>query len=186
VDAANDNDVTTKPIDLERLKTDRYYWDEVAPEGAEYYGQKEPGWLECWYRMSGSDWEYLLADGRNSEWKKASVTRGKENLISRPAPAWNGEGLPPVGVECEAWYAKGDWVVGKVIAHDEIDGTPVAVFKDGERYTAFTACCLRPLKTEKERVVDAVMEVAGFGENMRHGLNKAFEANALRMPKGEK
>ena len=273
VDAANADDVTTKPIDVERLANDRAYWDEVAPEGAEYYGKEEPVCLECWYKMAGPGWEYMLAGGSNDKWENASVMPPQEKLIQRPAPALNGEWRPPVGTECVATvrdhksardlapvevkiefiddngvFMSGDDLKGgciglphKMVSFSPIhaekecdidaakadDSTPcpdpawngeglppvgvkceltldgsnrgavtitymgdgVFCYKDSNEVEATGAlyCAeFSPLKTEKERVVEAVMEVAGFGENMRHGLNKAFEANALRMPKGEK
>jgi hypothetical protein len=197
VDAANADDVTTKPIDLERLANDRAYWDEVAPEGAEWYAPDSLHDSEGWYKKTERGHEFLLSP--KHAWVPAH-SFNRRTLIPRPSPAWNGEGLPPVGVECEynAHYGyaavspTSEWDDGDeldVLAHRSLAGRPELVICFNKRKGTASGVitgCLRPLKTEKERVVEAVMEVAGFGENMRHGLNKAFEAKALRMPKGEK
>ncbi|EOC1312524.1 hypothetical protein ACI09C_001563 [Cronobacter turicensis] len=39
-------------------------------------------------------------------------------LAAAQQPVWNGEGLPPVGCECEAIYGRDVWFKVKIIAHD--------------------------------------------------------------------
>src|SRR5690554_4288107 len=96
-------------IDIERLKTDRAYWDEVAPEGAEY-------------------WCPHFAHNK----KTLGFTDGNpcDNCMPRPTrmdtTQWRGlqDGLPPVGAlaKCDRY---GDPVkvlfVGKKMAVVESD-----------------------------------------------------------------
>lgn len=49
-------------------------------------------------------------------------------------PEWNGEGLPPVGVECEFQAALGDWVAIRITAHGEDSMLMKQVGKDNEQY----------------------------------------------------
>ena len=88
-------------IDIERLATDRAYWDEVAPEGAEAFINEE-------FTMWLGSIEFSFDDG---EWVKECISWPLSKyvmdknftVIIRPdAPEeWDGTGLPPVGVECE-------------------------------------------------------------------------------------
>jgi hypothetical protein len=65
-----------------------------APEGATHY-HKLNGFFYC-----------LIADVlmvfREGGWHVSQLmTAAQQTLIRRPSPAWNGDGLPPVGVVCE-------------------------------------------------------------------------------------
>jgi len=95
--------------DTERLATDRAYWDEVAPEGAEAFINEE-------FTMWLGSIEFSFDDG---EWVKECISLPLSKyvmdknftVIIRPdAPEeWDGTGLPPVGVECECLFNDG-WV----------------------------------------------------------------------------
>ncbi len=95
--------------DTERLATDRAYWDEVAPEGAEAFINEE-------FTMWLGSIEFSFDDG---EWVKECISwplskyvmAKNFTVIIRPdAPEeWDGTGLPPVGVECECLFNDG-WV----------------------------------------------------------------------------
>lgn len=57
------------------------------------------------------------------DWELAEVTHLQYEAAILEAPpkiAWNGEGLPPVGCECEALFdtERGEWYRAKVIGHD--------------------------------------------------------------------
>ena len=74
-------------------------------------------------------------------------------------PKWNGEGLPPVGCECEFQNTIGEpWYVVQIIAHFERS----AVFAAGDDYPngCYDGCShpenFRPLKTQAERERDEV------------------------------
>jgi hypothetical protein len=65
--------------------------------------------------------------------------------------AWKGEGLPPVGVEVD-WQG----FKVKVIGYD--DDLVVGRFHDGEHleYDAFSLGALRPIKSERDRQIEAI------------------------------
>lgn len=71
--------------------------------------------------------------------------------IERPAAEWDGQGLPPVGVECEAVHDDA-WRRVKVIACDE--GRTVFRWAEGSDkgvYAAYTLpICFRPLRTAEQ------------------------------------
>lgn len=90
------------------------------------------------------------------------ITREQyESAIAVQQPAWNGEGLPPVGCECEALYGLA-WHPCVVVAH--LDGF-VFAFNYDKRIT-FTVNDIkagdnfRPIRTEaeskREEVINAI------------------------------
>lgn len=70
------------------------------------------------------------------------------------APAWNGEGLPPVGAVCENLFPRGDWVQVIIVAHDHLDGEDRAVFrlehKQTDSYFGDTVDKFRPIRTAEQ------------------------------------
>lgn len=79
-------------------------------------------------------------------------------LAASQRPAWNGEGLPPVGCECEA-YDGDAWYPSVVVGH--YDGFAFAWCYD-HRIT-FTvneidSHCFRPIRSEAERKRDATVD----------------------------
>lgn len=62
-------------------------------------------------------------------------------------PEWNGDGLPPVGCECEVKRAV-DWVKCKILF---ISDTHVVLMADEECCWNTCACQFRPLRTEAEK-----------------------------------
>lgn len=72
--------------------------------------------------------------------------------IERPAAEWDGQGLPPVGIECEAVYESGAWHRVKVIGHDE--GRIVFRWMEGRDKGRYGACAIsvyfRPLRTAEQ------------------------------------
>nr|UVX34071.1 MAG: hypothetical protein [Bacteriophage sp.] len=80
-------------------------------------------------------------------------------LAASQKPAWNGEGLPPVGMHCEIvdpdgvlMYGQGE--SGEVIAHVE----NTAVIRMSYGLGCFEARFLRPPHSEAERKRDAAIE----------------------------
>lgn len=174
-------------IDIKRLETDLDYWNAVAPDGATHYAER--GGVKggvIFYRDVNQS-RCMFSRGIGHGWAIGLGKPACRPLIPRPAPAWSGEGYPPAGVECEAWFASEEWVKGLIVAHDEIDGIKVAVFRYGENYVGFTSCCLRPLKTEKERLVEAAMKVGDLRarDGAKSVYGKLYDAGLLKMPGGE-
>jgi len=107
-------------IDIERLKVDPDYWDEVAPLGSTHH------WWPSgeWYQDCG---DYALAwiFGKE-EWVQAIVPLRivRPQAIPRPTKPepkeWDGEGLPPVGSICEA-YMMGKTIADKVLVMGYFD-----------------------------------------------------------------
>ena len=75
-----------------------------------------------------------------------------------PQTGWNGEGLPPVGTECEAWdWDEKKWVSGVFI----MKGNSDHAFATGSNKSwgkLFWAAKFRPLKTERERAIEAAIK----------------------------
>lgn len=111
-----------------------------------------------------------------------------------PRPAlWTGEGLPPVGIDVEVFaeysHPRFDRFLNQkvsVIAHDVINGDPVAVFRmpvDGDDteqdYHAMVAGSFRPIRTpeqiaaeEREAGVDGIRQAVSKSPNCKaHGLD---------------
>ncbi|WP_288080638.1 hypothetical protein [Pseudomonas sp.] len=101
-----------------------------APEGAEYFCEMQ------WFKTVDGEWR-VWSPGVNS-WNKPVYAAPDnfswwDNAIRRPI-SWNGEGLPPVGIECEYmwnYYKSGsDYVRARILAHD--NGAAVLKVVDGD------------------------------------------------------
>lgn len=93
----------------------------------------------------------------NSSSLLPSVTREQYEsaLAASQKPAWNGEGLPPVGCECEcqfldAWHVCKVLFIGAEVIVGVIDGS--------ERAFSVSHTKFRPIKSEAERKRDAAIE----------------------------
>lgn len=82
----------------------------------------------------------------------------KAALAEFQKPAWNGEGLPPAGCECEYISNGTSWGKVKVIG---FDGEKIVIRPSGEIYYAITPSDkddFIPLRTESEMKHEAVLE----------------------------
>lgn len=74
-------------------------------------------------------------------------------------PEWNGEGLPPVGVECE-WLAGADhdWVAVTVLAYD---GNEAWLKPSGgsQSFVVGNIAGFRPLRTEAEKAMESAKHI---------------------------
>jgi hypothetical protein len=81
-----------------------------------------------------------------------------EAAIAAQHPAWNGEGLPPVGCKCEYVGNDTSWGIVKVIGYDE----DRVVFKpSGEDYYGITPgdkALFRPIRTEADRKRESAIQ----------------------------
>lgn len=87
------------------------------------------------------------------------VTRNqyKSAIALSQKPAWNGEGLPPVGCECEYISNGTSWGKVKVIG---LDGEKIVIRPSGEIYYAITPSnkdVFIPFRTEEEKKRDIVV-----------------------------
>lgn len=140
-----------------------------APEGATHYSPRD----ECFYQKRDGSW-YPLASGIPTE---LSVYASRAFLaqlvpVDSVPPLWDGSGLPPVGVECEAWYDDGKvcWHRADVIGHSPYEPKVIAVSLKGDHERKLIWChCFRPIKTpeqlaaeQRERaIVDMCQRVEG-------------------------
>lgn len=88
-----------------------------------------------------------------------------ERIGQDAAPVWNGEGLPPVGCECERRTHGGVVTVVQIIAHFKNRAAMVAVYipveGDVKQVQQGIAGCFRPLRTEAERAIDEMVRLSG-------------------------
>lgn len=178
-------------IDVQRLKNDPAYWGEVAPEGAEVYI------IDCDprddLRMPS---EFFYADhedgapgrdvwrqcGGRSFWRKDC-----EDLEVIPRPTqWRGpeDGLPPVGAEVEAWIENRKvWAKVTVLAVD-VDTVVWRNGTDRRSYIGTHVNDVRPLKSDKDRVIDAAVAatILKDGPRIRAALSDIYDAGLLRLP----
>lgn len=142
------------------------------PEGALSITQDNDGWLCVWDthdpHYDGFSWKHRTGNSLMYFWcrelalplsfdhKESIVTywKYKAALAASQKPAWNGEGLPPVGCECEVKRAL-DWVKCEILF---ISDTHVVLMTDEECCWNTCACQFRPLRTESERKHEAVLE----------------------------
>lgn len=130
------------------------------------------------------EWAMPLA----SDHKESIVTywQYKAALAASQKPAWNGEGLPPVGCECEYslnagktwWKCKIDYIVGTqgvVMLCDTFEGVQYVEFSSYGGTLKF-----RPIRSEadkkRERICDAIYGALTKAER-RH--NRSDEAEAV-------
>ena len=166
-------------IDIERLATDRAYWDSVAPEGAEAFID---GVFTKWdrgreLRFNRPIWRESPAPGSV---KKYLASRLFEVVLRPTAREEWIDGLPPVGTECEANDVGHGWISATVIAHDEDEG--VAVCKTDYGYDGYGE--LRPLRTPEQRERQSVIEQAFSKLSEFHDadqvLGDLYDAGMLR------
>lgn len=101
---------------------------------------------------------HLIDAGADVDYHMISRDFYESALAESQKPAWNGEGLPPVGCECEFISNDTSWGVVRVIGMD--DGK-VVIKPSGETYYGITPSgrqAFRPLRTEADRKRDAAVE----------------------------
>lgn len=143
------------------------------PEGALSITQDNDGSLCVWDtndpRYDGFSWKHHTGNSLiyfwHGEWAMPLASDHNESIVTywqyksaialSQKPAWNGEGLPPVGCECEVKRAF-DWVKCKILF---ISDTHVVLMADEECCWNTCACQFRPLRTESERKRDVAVKV---------------------------
>lgn len=130
-------------------------WDTNDPhyEGFSWKHHTGNSLVHFWY---GEEWATQLS----SDHKESIVTywQYKAALAASKNSAWNGEGLPPVGCECEYISNGTSWGKVKVIG---LDGEKIVIRPSGEIYYAITPSnkdVFIPFRTEAERKHEAVLE----------------------------
>lgn len=133
------------------------------PDGVDSIHQDHDGEIYAW---TGSSCKLLFRTGIIADnCRPYGLDESIENMVTRnqyksvfalsQKPAWNGEGVPPAGCECEcqfldAWHACKILFVGAEVI--------VGVIDDYERAFSVNHTKFRPLRTEAERKRDAAIE----------------------------
>ena len=133
------------------------------PEGVTHIGQDYDRELMFYGRgraMTGIFLNELAIDHRKCGGTGAKITQEQYEsaLAASQKPSWKGEGLPPVGCECESkQFSQVDWTKFKVVA--VCDGHVFGFWGNGAS-TALDSKMweFRPLRTEAERKRDAAIE----------------------------
>lgn len=160
-----------------------------APEGTTHWDEN-PSRIGSFMKLERGKW-FFWPVGETLETRWHAWNREGRNdltgLVPRPI-TWNGEGLPPVGLEVEICdsdepheaYAKHIGEKVKIIAHDVLngddEGLPVAVYSYdcswGKGYHALVAGKFRPIRTaeqiaaeEREKAIAAIQKASG-GEGL--------------------
>lgn len=145
---------------------------------------KRGGWPDCVdsihqdhdgdiYAWTGSSCKLLFRTGIIADnCRPYGLDESIENMVTRnqyksalalsQKPAWNGEGLPPAGCECESkQFSQVDWTKFRVVA--VCDGH-VFGFWDNGVSTALDSKMwqFRPLRTEADRKRDAAVEAINW------------------------
>ncbi|WWQ72031.1 hypothetical protein [Pseudomonas phage Shamal] len=79
---------------------------------------------EGWMKKVGNEWSYWLEGSEvwAGVWADCFVSAEREATFeARPQEAWDGQGLPPVGIEAEVIWDGADiaYFRAKILAHDE-------------------------------------------------------------------
>ena len=143
-------------------------WPDGAIECCRHYGTNsidfydETGnWDDDCYLKYGKDFANdCIYEETSGSHRLQSISRKQYEsaLAESQKPAWNGEGVPPVGCECESkQFSQVNWAKFKVVA--VCDGHVFGFWGNGVS-TALDSKMweFRPLRTEAERKRDAAIE----------------------------
>ncbi|ELX9570297.1 hypothetical protein ACMW0U_005818 [Pseudomonas aeruginosa] len=165
----------------------------TAPEGATHWEPTGPDFYEGWMKKEGTDWFYWSESGH--KWINGILTCDvsadrEATFEARPQEAWDGRGLPPVGIECEFSLNVGSigWAEGRVIGHDGV----FAVISHKGKYYPRNEHGVRPIRTheqiaaeEREKAVgDMAMSIQGVPYQYPT-LYALFDAGYRRQEKGK-
>lgn len=135
------------------------------PEGVTHVGQDYDRELMFYGRgraMTGIFPDELAIDHRKlGGYGGAKITKEQYEsaLAASQKPSWNGEGLPPVGCECECHVDEG--VIHCIVVGYDFDGKAVVMRNvPARKYFSIQASSgrIKPLRTEAKRKRDAAAE----------------------------
>ena len=180
-------------VDIERLKADESLW----PDGAEYCDHE--GDFYQFFALAGMRW-FRLVGGK---WLRHGPALPPLSF-PRPKPAddwvdglpeWDGQGLPPSGIDCEVWFDDGRecWHKARVLCEHSIENNLMAVVLEHEPHEnkLMWVDQFRPLRTraerEREEVIKAAVKVCRYPDSTttRSDAEALYDANLLRKPAEE-
>lgn len=143
-----------KPTD-EQLR-DPGWWDREAPEGATHYEEEGRIRKSSFMKKQGDNWYFWWS--RKQDWIHDTMQPDPENLIPRPT-AWQGEGWPPVGEQCEVFH-NGRWLGATAVGEFGEHKKCMVCAPDGGGFYGFYSEDIRPLRTKEEVERDRVTQQA--------------------------
>lgn len=98
------------------------------------------------------------------------------------APVWSGEGLPPVGCECEYKWQNDRWRIGRVCYISKHTVLMLEIFDGEESESAYGACdvTFRPIRSEADRKRDDICDkIYGAMTNAKRKDNRSDMAEEI-------
>ncbi|HHF0618061.1 TPA: hypothetical protein ACPH2G_004579 [Pseudomonas aeruginosa] len=156
-----------------------------APEGATHWETTGPEFHEGWMKKEGNKWFYW---GRGSEkWlhtpRYCNVSAEREATFeARPQEAWDGQGLPPVGVECE--YRHMIWPEYRRCEIRYISDESLVAYNDAQEQFYRTCDMLfRRIRTPEQIAADerrkSIIHLANLLIDSRGHCNEYSQAKAI-------
>ena len=148
------------------------------PKGVDIVEQDSEGQLFEMDSAYCSDFKLKKCD----DWIRDTVTKQQYEsaLAASQKQAWNGEGVPPAGCECEYISNGMSWGKVKVIG---IDVEKIVIRPSGEIYYAITPSnkdVFIPLRTEADKKRDAALDaIYGDNKKKKREHNRSDEADEV-------
>ncbi|HBN8734570.1 TPA: hypothetical protein L3817_005971 [Pseudomonas aeruginosa] len=156
----------------------------TAPEGATHWEPSGPDFNKGWMKKEGNEWFYW-SEGSNRWFQgklSCNVSADREATFeARPQEAWDGRGLPPVGIECEFSLNVGSigWAEGRVIGHDGV----FAVISHKGKYYPRNEHGVRPIRTHEQIAAEerrkSILHLANLLIDSRGQCNEYSQAEAI-------
>lgn len=105
-------------------------------------------------------------------------------VCSKTEPTtWDGQGLPPIGTECEARTASG-WLKSIILYHGtgQCLGLVAVVFWFNGNENLAWCREFRPIKTDRDHWIDAAQEICKNPEELRSILGQMYDAVIAKLP----
>lgn len=98
------------------------------------------------------------------DWDGNQVTREQYEaaIAAAQQPVWNGEGLPPVGCECEVLISK-EWQKCEILVHTRFGAIDCAVFKTESILDCYPEGHFRTIRSEREEAINQIADLIGRG-----------------------
>ena len=140
------------------------------------------------HTLSGATIEYKkLNPGCQSQWMTYIDGEWCNTFNANPEmytpiqaePEWSGEGLPPVGTECEIKHADLGWVQCEIVAHKKMKcggKTHAIAWIDGNNLDQSQGIRFRPIKTPEQIRAESIA-----AEERKKNIDKIQEIYELAM-----
>ncbi|CDO80885.1 hypothetical protein [Pseudomonas aeruginosa] len=134
----------------------------TAPEGATHWEPRSDKYREAWMKSAADKW-FFWGSRRKAWIEESGISAEREATFeARPQDAWDGKGLPPVGISVEWLSSAHGWLGGRVVGHDG----SVAVVSHNDGYTGCHPHEVRPMPTpeqiaaeEREKAISEMLDL---------------------------